>query len=470
MVACCLLIANCGGSNAIEPSAPATIVGNTGDELGDQERDEDRERDEEATTTTVDGSLPVTSAGDSTDGTSGDDLESLPDDNSPTEIPTEEQAPTGTAGAEITAQNLPTFLPAASAITGATVSEYLTLRELIAQRDRQPPVFRCGAATDPSSLAISSEGLSAGRTFDYDDDVRTATIQLWNYPDEATAAQALAAIRDLQCDSLPIGPLVAGGRTYEQFDSLTSAAGQLTIGAVDEAAGASFERRLDSADGDLVVYEELQFARLGTLLVFAGAREIGAPDVAASPPTSDALRLGMSATVAAAEALGRNTDRAASFTAPIAVSVRGTDAEGREVVATGTYRSITAGFCLVRIERSDGQTAQISWGEAHQAIVSVSPTDKSIDFGEGCGTWTRIEAGTDSIVPPGGVGTLLVGTDLDAGPLLVTSTGDCTIDLLVGFSGAPTDLISSTLLAPGESVEIPVGTEAGVTLSAGCRY
>ncbi len=273
-------------------------------------------------------------------------------------------------------------------------------------------------------------------------------MQLWRYPDETVAAQALAAVRDLRCESAPVGNLVVGSTTYEQFDTLTATSAQLVGSAVDEASGASFQRQLSSPDGDLVVHEELQFARLGTVVVFAGAREIGSPDIAPSPPVTDALRVGQFAITAIAEGLGRTVDN----------------------LEVGTYRTTTIDFCLVRIERNDGKTAQISWAGGEQAVITVSPADQTIDVGSGCGSWTRIEAGAESVLPPGGVGTLLVGTDIDPGVLRVTSTGECTIDQLLGFSGAPEDLVASTLLAPGDSVEISVTDEAGISLSSGCRY
>lgn len=386
-----------------------------------------------------------------------------PDNVTPADDQRGSEEPTGSGLAYRAEADLASLLPSPDAIDATTNSGYSSIDELIAQRAEQPPLLRCGAGDDPTSLAISSAGQAAGRTFDYDDGLRTTTVQLWQYPDPATASRAIALISALRCDATAVGPITIDGTVYEQSDSSKGAPATLSGEDIDEAVGASFERRLDAPETTLVVQEELQFARVGSLVLFAGAREIRSPDAQPSPPVDDAFRLGNLTTSAVLVMAGQGDSAASAIESPASVSI--------STSQDGTYRSVASSFCLVEIERTNGDLAQITWGAGEQAIVTISTNDANIDFGEGCGRWIPLDLTTAaSTLSADGAGTLLVGIDIAAGPLFVASIGACTIDQLTGFSGAPTELLSSTILAPGESVELELGPVAGVYLATDCKY
>ena len=462
-----LLFAACGGNETPQPSGPPAAIGDAPAELAttDTQEQERPTQNESPEATEGDSGL----AEDQAPPTGLTDRESLNNDDTAGSLADGDDDPTSGApsGPNVVA-DLVGLLPAADSLPDAVASGYESIGQLITDRTERPPLMRCSIAEDPTSLAIASNGRAAGRTFAYSDGVRTTTIQLWDYPDEATAIDAIDLIEQLRCDGLAVGPATIGAINYARFDSAEQGLATAIPEGVDQIATVRFERLLEASEGSLVVREELQFARVGTVVVFAGAQEIQSPETEPAPPIADARRLAEDtiSSILGADTSSEGSGLAAESTidSPLLATV-GTQ------IAPGTYRSTAPSFCLVLVRQPDGTSTQLQWANGEQAIVELLER-ADVEFGEGCGTWTPIDLSSLNASDgfAGGSGTLVTGVDIANGPLLITSTGDCRIDRLAGFSGTPADLITSTFLAPGESIDLNLTSEVGVYLASDCRY
>ncbi len=476
-------LASCSGADSGTPTAGAAeTIGDRDsrdvEDLPAQDATDDVDETSAADSEqSSDGSLAFTDGQDTTG--VGDDVvdESLDSSDSP-DSPGSPNTPDTPDEASPTAQHLSrvaALLPSGNEVAASLIEtgSHRSLAELIANRQSATPLVRCGAGDDPTSVAESTGGETAGRTFDYagSDGTQTITSQLWVYPSAAEADRAMTTVANLRCSGLANGSIDIGGAIYDQVDSADAIRPPLTFPSADREEAVDFQRILTSESNQLEVREDLYLVQFDAVVHLTAYRTIFVDDQPSAQPTIDALRLHQVTADRLALDLGRSASPPpATEIAADSVSLVGLGVE------PGTYRSVADAYCEVRRLSSLGddpanEIERITWGASEQAVVTIAESDGAFISGQGCGTWKIIDLTNAETLPnPGNSGTLIVGIDVSAASVTVTSIGDCTVRELLGFSGEAADLLSETLVTPGDTLTVDLGGTAGLYVSSGCRF